>query len=174
MQCARTEQKCVRQLLGHGADLIHLPPSWVCGIQTLPSYQTSQHSRMTRIGLSILGKRSYQMMDAVRRHVQWSIALRATLILVRHAKKCPCEKCVQKLPITRNYTYRVAKKRSADGTRGLLRYSWTQGIPLTKEGGPGFGRDCFIFDWSKGWTTDISDTDFAPPKDVKCTPRVHK
>ena len=86
-------------------------------------------------------------------------------------KKCPCEKCIQKLPITRNYTYHVSKKKSPDGTRGLLRYSWTQGIPLTKEGGPGFGRDCFIFDWSKGWTTDIKDDDFAPPKDVECSPR---
>jgi hypothetical protein len=89
-------------------------------------------------------------------------------------KTCPCKKCIQKIPITRNYTYHVAKKESADGTRGLLRYSWTQGIPLTKEGGPGFGRDCFIFDWGEGWTTDIKASDFAPPKDVQCTPRVHQ
>ena len=85
--------------------------------------------------------------------------------------KCPCPKCVQRLPITRNYTYHVAKKREEDGTRGLLRYSWTQGIPLTKDGGPGFGRDCFIFDWSKQWISEVDDSDFSLPSGLKCTPR---
>jgi hypothetical protein len=75
------------------------------------------------------------------------------------------------LPITRNYTYHVAKKREEDGTRGLLRYSWTQGIPLTKDGGPGFGRDCFIFDWSKQWISEVDDSDFSLPSGLKCTPR---
>jgi len=58
-----------------------------------------------------------------------------------------------------------------DGTRGLLRYWWTQGIPLSVSGGPGYGRDCFLFDWSEGWTTKVNDKEFRPPNGVECTPR---
>ena len=86
--------------------------------------------------------------------------------------QCPCEKCIQKVPIQRNYTYHVAKRKEEDGTRGLLRYWWTQGIPLDgKSGGPGYGRDCFLFDWSDGWTADVDETEFMPPNGLKCTPR---
>ena len=84
--------------------------------------------------------------------------------------KCPCEQCIMELNVTRNYTYTVAKKEQADGTRQLLRYQWTQGIPLTKSGAsPGRGRDCFIFDWSEDWTAEVDDSDFAPPPGVPCS-----
>lgn len=84
--------------------------------------------------------------------------------------KCPCLKCVEKLNITRNYTYTVATKPQADGTHQLIRYQWTQGIPLRRNGSsPGIGRDCFIFDWSQDWTSKVHDNDFAPPPGLKCT-----
>lgn len=87
----------------------------------------------------------------------------------RACTECPCKHCTMELNVTRNYTYTVAKKPQADGTHPLIRYQWTQGIPLTKGGAtPGVGRDCFIFDWSKDWTADVHDSDFAPPPGMKC------
>ena len=84
--------------------------------------------------------------------------------------KCPCEKCIMRVNVTRNYTYTLAKQPQPDGTRKVLRYQWTQGIPLTKSGAsPGVGRDCFIFDYSQDWTDDVRDADFAPPAGVNCT-----
>lgn len=56
----------------------------------------------------------------------------------------------------------------------MLRYQWTQGIPLTKAGAippdpkTGAGRDCFIFDWEQDWTADVRDSDFEPPPGVNC------
>ena len=83
---------------------------------------------------------------------------------------CPCKGCLVKVNVTRNYTYVVKKKPQADGTHQMLRYQFTQAIPLTKNGtSPGKGRDCFIFDWSKDWRDKVTDEDFEPPMDVKCT-----
>ena len=90
----------------------------------------------------------------------------------RACKQCPCKNCAMEVNVTRNYTYTVAKQAQADGTHPLIRYQWTQGIPLTKAGAtPGIGRDCFIFDWSQDWTADVRDSDFAPPPGVKCAGR---
>jgi hypothetical protein len=86
--------------------------------------------------------------------------------------KCPCENCIMAVNVTRNYTYTVAKSKQLDGTRQLMRFQWTQGIPLNKSGGPGRGRDCFIFDWSQGWSAGAQDADFSPPSGAKCTPQV--
>lgn len=86
--------------------------------------------------------------------------------------QCPCEGCVMKLNVTRNYTYTVAKRAGEDGTHQLLRYQWTQGIPLTKSGDtPGLGRDCFIFDWSQDWRAGVLDEDFEPPAGIPCRDR---
>jgi hypothetical protein len=84
--------------------------------------------------------------------------------------QCPCEKCIMTVNVTRNYTYTVAKARQHDGTRQLMRFQWTQGIPLQKTGGLAKRgeRDCFIFDWRKGWSAGVHDDDFAPPSGVKC------
>jgi hypothetical protein len=74
--------------------------------------------------------------------------------------------------VTRNYTYFVAKEAQPDGTHQMIRFQWTQGIPFTASGAtPGVGRDCFIFDWSRDWTSNVSDSDFEPPAGVKCTKR---
>ena len=82
---------------------------------------------------------------------------------------CPCKNCIMELNVTRNYTYTVAKKAQPDGSHQMVRYQWTQGIPETKSGAtPGIGRDCFIFDWSQDWTSNVQDSDFAPPPGVKC------
>jgi hypothetical protein len=74
------------------------------------------------------------------------------------------------LNVTRNYTYTVAKQAQPDGSHQMIRYQWTQAIPLTKGGAirRDGGRDCFIFDWSQNWTADVRDSDFAPPWGVKC------
>ena len=54
----------------------------------------------------------------------------------------------------------------------MLRFEWTQGIPLTETGAtPGIGRDCFIFDWKEDWTDEVRDEDFMPPPGVQCEPR---
>ena len=88
----------------------------------------------------------------------------------RACTACPCEKCVMEVSVTRNYTYTVATQPQADGSRQMMRYQWTQGIPLSKSGAtPGLGRDCFIFDWSQGWTADVKAADFAAPPGVKCS-----
>lgn len=87
----------------------------------------------------------------------------------RPCTKCPCENCVVEVNVTRNYTYTVAKAPQADGSHQMIRYQWTQGIPLTRSGAsPGVGRDCFIFDWSQDWTADVQATEFAPPPGLKC------
>ena len=89
--------------------------------------------------------------------------------------QCPCKNCVMEVNVTRNYTYTVVKKAQADGTHPLIRYQWTQGIPLTKAGAtPGIGRDCFIFDWSEDWTDEVRDSDFAPPQGMKCAGTARK
>ena len=36
--------------------------------------------------------------------------------------ECPCKNCVMELNVTRNYTYTLAKKVQADGTRQMLRF----------------------------------------------------
>ena len=84
--------------------------------------------------------------------------------------QCPCEQCIMALNVTRNYTYTVAKQAQPDGSHQMIRYQWTQAIPLTKGGAirRDGGRDCFIFDWSQNWTADVRDSDFAPPWGVKC------
>ena len=83
--------------------------------------------------------------------------------------KCPCENCIVNVNVTRNYTYTVSNKQEKDGSHQLIRYYWTQGIPLTKSGAsPGIGRDCFLFDWSQNWSPDVDDNDFAPPKGLTC------
>merc|ERR1711918_221882 len=83
---------------------------------------------------------------------------------------CPCKGCIMELNITRNYTYTLAKKEQADGSRQMMRFQWTQAIPLTRSGAtPGVGRDCFIFDWTKDWSADVLLSDFLPPPGVKCT-----
>jgi hypothetical protein len=88
----------------------------------------------------------------------------------RACTECPCNNCILEVNVTRNYTYTLAKKTQSDGTRQMIRYQWTQGIPLTKSGAtPGVGRDCFIFDWSQNWTANVRDSDFAPPPGVNCT-----
>lgn len=87
----------------------------------------------------------------------------------RACTQCPCDNCIMEVNVTRNYTYNVAKTPQADGSHQLIRYQWTQGIPLTASGAsPGVGRDCFIFDWSQDWTADVQDSAFAPPPGVKC------
>jgi len=84
--------------------------------------------------------------------------------------QCPCHKCIMEVNVTRNYTYTVAKEQQNDGTRQLMRFQWTQGIPLTTSGGLAKEgkRDCFIFDWRKGWSAGVNDDDFAPPSGIKC------
>ena len=89
----------------------------------------------------------------------------------RACTACPCTNCIMEVNVTRNYTYTVAKEAQPDGSHQMIRYQWTQGIPLTRSGAtPGVGRDCFIFDWSQDWTSDVRDGDFAPPPGVACTP----
>ena len=86
---------------------------------------------------------------------------------------CPCHGCIQEVLVYRNYSYTLAKSPLPDGTHQMLRYQWTQGIPLTKTGAsPGIGRDCFIFDWRQDWTPEVQDSDFSPPAGVQCKPRV--
>jgi hypothetical protein len=83
---------------------------------------------------------------------------------------CPCDKCLMNVNITRNYTYTVAKEKQTDGTRQLMRFQWTQGIPFDKTGAKAKSgiRDCFIFDWRKDWAAGVKDNDFAPPNGITC------
>jgi len=84
--------------------------------------------------------------------------------------QCPCDNCMMEVNVTQTYTYTVAKEMQKDGTHQMTRYQWTQGMPFTKSGAvPGVGRDCFIFDWSQGWTADVSDSDFEPPEGAGCS-----
>jgi hypothetical protein len=72
--------------------------------------------------------------------------------------------------VTRNYTYTVSKTPAADGTRPLLRFQWTQSIPL--EPALPIHRDCFIFDHTANYTAGpIDPSRWHAPVGVTCEPR---
>jgi hypothetical protein len=75
--------------------------------------------------------------------------------------------------VTRNYTYTVSKTPAVDGTRPLLRFQWTQSIPLL----PALPvhRDCFIFDYSANYTAGAIDpARWHAPPGVTCEPRSNR
>lgn len=68
--------------------------------------------------------------------------------------------------VTRNYTYWVSTKR-VENTRPLLRFQWTQSIPLL----PALPvhRDCFIFDYTARYKAGAIDpSHFEAPPGVTC------
>ena len=72
--------------------------------------------------------------------------------------------------VTRNFTYTVSTSRRADGTRPLLRFQWTQSIPLR----PALPvhRDCFIFDYTTAYKAGpITSARFEGPAGVTCQNR---
>ena len=71
------------------------------------------------------------------------------------------------LNVTRNFTYWVSRRQLADGTRPLMRYQWTQSIPLR----PALPvhRDCFIFDYSTGYVPGpIDPARWRAPPGITC------
>ena len=76
--------------------------------------------------------------------------------------------------ITRNYTYDVAKTSYINSndieTYPLLRFTWTQSIPL--QPALPIHRDCFVFDFTKDYVPGpVDPSKFLPPKNITCTPR---
>ena len=74
--------------------------------------------------------------------------------------------------ITRNYTYSLAAtaKTRPDGTRPLLRFQWTQSIPL--QPAMPVHRDCFVFDYTQDYVPGpIDPARWAPPPGVTCENR---
>lgn len=82
--------------------------------------------------------------------------------------RIPVNGSIKLMNVTRNYTYTVAKHASPDGSRPLLRFQWTQSIPL--QPALPVHRDCFVFDYSKDYVAGAPDSAFAPPAGVMCTP----
>ena len=73
------------------------------------------------------------------------------------------------IDVTRNYTYVLSSRRAPDGTRPLLRFQWTQSIPL--QPAHPIHRDCFIFDYNASYTPGPPpDARWAPPRGIKCAP----
>ena len=74
--------------------------------------------------------------------------------------------------VTRNYTYHISKThRAPDGTRPILRFQWTQSIPLQPV--MPLHRDCFIFDYSTSYITGPTVSPpwgWDSPKGVTCPP----
>jgi len=71
--------------------------------------------------------------------------------------------------VTRNFTYTVSNTPTADGTRPLLRFQWTQSIPL--QPAVPIHRDCFIFDYTDQYKAGpIDPSRWQVPKGVKCSP----
>jgi len=76
--------------------------------------------------------------------------------------------------VTRNYTYTLQAADNSHGglisNRTLLRYQWTQSIPL--EPALPVHRDCFIFDFRTNYVSGpISPSQWLPPPNTTCTPR---
>ena len=71
------------------------------------------------------------------------------------------------LNVTRNYTYTVSTTPQPDGSRPLLRYQWTQSIPL--EPALPVHRDCFIFDYQTAYKAGpIDAARWKAPPGVQC------
>jgi len=72
------------------------------------------------------------------------------------------------IDVTRNYTYFVGAEKGSDGTQQLLRYQWTQSIPM--EAALPVHRDCFIFDYQTKYRRGPFDVStFEPPAGEKCS-----
>lgn len=71
------------------------------------------------------------------------------------------------LNVTWNYTYILAREPIADGSRPLLRFQWTQSIPL--EPALPIHRDCFVFDYTSNYVPGPSEpARWQIPKGVQC------
>lgn len=70
--------------------------------------------------------------------------------------------------VTRNYTYTVSIAPQPDGSRPLLRYQWTQSIPL--QPALPIHRDCFVFDYTTAYKAGpIDAARWKAPAGVTCS-----
>ena len=77
------------------------------------------------------------------------------------------------IDVTRNYTYTVGKTMANDDAatqRPLLRFQWTQSIPM--EPALPVHRDCFIFDYTTDYVAGAIDGKFfEAPRGITCSHR---
>eukprot|EP00466_Bigelowiella_natans_P005536 jgi/Bigna1/80828/fgenesh1_pg.74_\ len=72
-----------------------------------------------------------------------------------------------RLNVTRNYTYILSATAQPDKTKPILRFQWTQSIPL-RPAIP-IHRDCFVFDYSLNYIPGPSKPSrWEVPSGVKC------
>ena len=89
------------------------------------------------------------------------------------ATKIPVNGTVAIYNITRNYTYTLAADpEPGTGLRRLLKYQWTQSIPLRPDTPEHpVHRDCFVFDYTTRYNPGpIDPARWVGPPGVPCTP----
>mmetsp|Transcript_23419 Transcript_23419/g.61308 ORF Transcript_23419/g.61308 Transcript_23419/m.61308 type:complete len:295 (+) Transcript_23419:35-919(+) len=88
--------------------------------------------------------------------------------------KIPVNGSVAVFNVTRNYTYTLSAQPDPEGGgRRLLRFQWTQSIPLRPDTkAHPVHRDCFVFDYRTAYSAGpIPPSRWAGPTGVKCQPQ---